>query len=69
MLSRHIASWKYMLLYYGMSKKILISIATQQHVSNEFLDRDTLTAEIVLEIVDQLQLLLDREATHDRLKY
>jgi len=63
------ASWKYMLLYYGMSKKILISIAAQRYVSNESLDRDTLTAEIVLEIVDQLQLLLDREATHDRLKY
>ena len=33
------------------------------------LDRDALAAEIVLEIVDELQLLLDREPTDDRLKY
>ena len=33
------------------------------------LDRDALAAEIVLEIVDDLQLLLDREPTDDRLKY
>jgi hypothetical protein len=33
------------------------------------LDRDALAAEIVLEIVDELQLLLDREPTDDRLKH
>jgi len=38
-------------------------------VSSESLDGDTLTTEIVLEIVDQLQLLLDREAAHDCLEY
>ena len=68
MLSRHNSELEIICFYYA-SKKILTSIAAQRHVSNEFLDRDTLTTEIVLEIVDQLQLLLDREATHDRLKY
>jgi hypothetical protein len=33
------------------------------------LDGDALAAEIVLEIVDELQLLLDREPTDDRLKH
>jgi len=36
---------------------------------SKLLDRDALAAEIVLEIIDELQLLLDRQATDDRLKY
>jgi len=35
----------------------------------DILDRDALAAEIVLEIVDELQLLLDREPTDDRLQH
>jgi len=36
---------------------------------SKLLDRDTLATKIVLEIIDEFQLLLDREATDDRLKY
>jgi hypothetical protein len=35
----------------------------------EISDRDALAVEIVLEIVDELQLLLDREPTDDRLQH
>jgi len=42
---------------------------TAWRCAQRLLDRDALATEIVLEVLDELQLLLDREATDDRLKY